>query len=658
MANNTSKNLNEQKPSFVSAPPKPAKKETRPFCIPSKISTFLPWCYALLFAVLAAYYLIGLNSDTLYMVQGRNLFQSGMDYFNSCLDRSPGGFLFWAGTYLTQYFYNPTVGASMLIALWIATFVATKYAFNMKGAWTILAIVPLVCLLCSDILTGYWIYYLKHPGYYFTSSIGLFITMVAILIGRILPEKLKLVWLAVWGIASYCFIGWFTLIGTVYMCTNFILNDKKMKMNTYLILGTSAAILIIVPLAFHQIYPNCPLNEAWSAVFPIFWAGDDKSHISEVPFYVMAVIPLFFTFVGKKNEKDDAICGKDAYGAVLCTIAIIAGSVYITDKVNFDDYNYHAEMRMYRAIEEQRWNDVLSEMTQIPGDATREMVLFKNIALANTGHLGDALCRYNNMGQAPYAYDSLKIHMVQTAAPIIYYYHGKLNFCTRWCIENSVEYGYKIHDLQNLTRCAIINEEWDVARKYVEILKKTTFHKEWAEHYEPLLKNPKLITDYHEFDNVRDLYSHMGTTLDGDNGLCEMYLLNYFSNTMNKDSKYLQEMTLAYALIQKDIQLFWPRFFLYANLHKGEPMPIHYQEAAYLYGTLEPQNVDIRTLPFDREKVIDRYAGFQSLSQKLMNEQKQFNGEVDVKKVGELMKAAYGDTFYWFYFFCRDVKSY
>ena len=143
----------------------------------------------------------------------------------------------------------------------------------------------------------------------------------------------------------------------------------------------------------------------------------------------------------------------------------------------------------------------------------------------------------------------------------------------------------------------------------------------------------------------------MGTVLDGDNGLCEMYLLNYFSNTMNKDSKLLQELTLNYALIQKDIQLFWPRFFLYAQLHKGEEMPVHYQEAAYLYGNLERQTVDISNMPFDKN-LIQRYNSFQQLSQSLLS------SGMKAPEVGQAMKASYGDTFYWFYFFCRDIHSY
>ncbi|MCR5312698.1 MAG: DUF6057 family protein [Bacteroidaceae bacterium] len=657
MATKKTNNLNySKKPSFVSESPKAQKKEAGPFCLSAKTTNFLPWFYALFFAVLAAYYLIEKNSDVLYMAQSRNLFLENCEYFADCM-KQPGGIMFWAGTYLTQYFFYPTSGACILIGIWVLTFAVTKYAFNMKNGWTVLALIPLVGLLCSDILTGYWIFYLKHPGYWFTTSIAFFTAMLATLVGRIIPEKGKIAWIILWTFFGYVGFGWTALFGTLYICINYTINTTNKQLKPFIIPAISVASIILVPILCYHFYTNIRIEDGWIVGLPLFWAGQDITYIAELPFIIMAIAPLTFAFFSKKDNESKDVKGTEAYSMLVIAIALLGASVYITDKVNYDNYNYHAELRIVKAAEEQQWNDILTEMANIPGDATRQMVLFKNIALLNTGHLGDGLFRFNNMGEPPYVYDSLKVHMVQTGAPLIYYYHGKTNFAYRWCIENSVEFGFKVQDIKNLVRCTIISQEWDVAKKYLNILKKTTFHKEWAEHYERLIDNPKLIDEYHEFDNVRELYSHMGTVLDGDNGLPEMYIINYFSNTMNKDSKLLQELTLAYALIQKDIQHFWPRFFLYAQLHSGDKMPIHYQEAAFLYGNLEPQNVDIRKMPFDKEKVIDKYASFHNMSQQIMADQTQKTGTVDVKKVGEIMKPIYGDTFYWFYFFCRDVKS-
>ncbi len=653
----TEKNTKDlKKPSFVSEAPKPIKEESS-FSISPKVLKIMPWCYAIIFTIIAAYYLIGENSDVLYMAQNRNLFLDTPEYFSGCM-KYPGGLLVWLSTYFTQYFYNPATGACILISIWLLTFAAAKYAFDIKNVWTILILIPLVGLLCSDISVGYWIYYMKAPGHYFTTSIGLLITMVAVLINRFLPEKIKLAWIVIWAIGAFPLFGWFSWIGTIFMAVEYFVNFKDKKLKAFIIPVTGIVIALLVPTLSLGLYPNQNSLTVYFAAMPIYWASDSFTKIAELPFVIVAIVPIFFALFSNKGAKETCLKGMECVASLATVIAVFGASYVIANKVNVDDSNYHTEIRMFRAIEDMDWNEALSEMAQVKGDATREMVLFKNVALLNTGHLGDALFRYNNMGEKPHVYDSLEVHMVQTCAPLIYYNHGKTNFAYRWCIENSVEFGFKVSDLKTLARCTIISKEWDAARKYLEILKHTKFHKEWAEKYDALIANPDLITEYHEFDTVRDLYDHMGTTLDGDNGLCEMYLLNYFSNTMNKDSQKLQELTLAYALIQKDIQLFWPRFLLYAQLHKGEDMPIHYQEAAFLYGNLEPQTMNIQGMPFNKEKVIDRYASFTSMSQQLMQQQKSLNQNVDTKKIGEMMKPAFGDTFYWFYFFCRDIQSY
>jgi hypothetical protein len=286
------------------------------------------------------------------------------------------------------------------------------------------------------------------------------------------------------------------------------------------------------------------------------------------------------------------------------------------------------------------------------------MVILKNIALFNKGTVGNQFFHYNNMGEKPYVRDSLKVHMVQTAAPLLYMFHGKVNFSTRWCIENSVEYGYSYNNLRILAICALVSEEYKLARKYLDILSNTLFQKEWAEHYMPATSKTYMLNQhniqkyYPELANIIDLQRHMGSVLDGDNGIPEMYLINYFSRSMNKDSKYFQEMTLVYALVQKDIQLFWPRFVQYAYLNSDKTMPIHYQEAAYLYGKLEPQSMDISRMPFDQQQIVARYERFNQTAQSLLST------GLDTKQVGENMKAVYGDTFWWFYFFCRDIVSY
>jgi hypothetical protein len=165
-------------------------------------------------------------------------------------------------------------------------------------------------------------------------------------------------------------------------------------------------------------------------------------------------------------------------------------------------------------------------------------------------------------------------------------------------------------------------------------------------HYESYVKNPELIKKDKEFEPILHMMK-ADDVLASDNTLIEIYLLNIFANSDGDDPLY-QEQTLLAALQMKDIQMFWPRFFHYAQLHQGQHMPIHYQEAAYLYGHLENQ-VDISHMPFDKE-VVDSYNEFMSAAQQY--------GGMSEEQMKPMMYNRFGGTFYYEYFFTRNQKSY
>ena len=642
-------------PSFVSKSPqqataKKAENGKKSQKITKKGGIIIALIVTVFVAILSAFYLIGRNSDVLFMAQSKDFFTTNVQYLHECM-KQPGGFTAWIATFLTQFFYHPALGASIMIAMWLMSMWMSKAAFKVRTAWMSVLAIPVICLLVSMIDTGYWIYYLKQTGYWFYGTVGYFVTTLLVLIYSLFKRRTDKIITTIIAACTYPYFGWYSLLAAIYMAV-LNLSDKSEDRNwkdKYIQPVIAAVLVGVVPFVFYYFYSEIRLVDAWTAGFPYFTNDNTISYTREIPFIILAAVPLLFPFLPKEKEPK----GGMAWMVYAVTIAVLSISCVWAEKSDFQNYNYHAEMRMYRAAEEQNWEEVLDEISKVPGDASRQMVLLKNIALLNTGEMGTKMFKYNNMGATPVnGFDTLHIHMVQTAAPLIYYYHGKTNFASRWCIENSVEFGSDFDNLKILARCALVGGEMDVAKKYLDILSTSIYYKDWAEKLLPITKNPSLIKEYHEFDNVRELRDNMGSVLDGDNGLCEMYLLNYFSNTMNKDSKLLQELTLNYALIQKDIQLFWPRFFLYAQLHQDQDMPTHYQEAAYLYGNLEPQNVNIAGMPFDQQKVIERYQNFQQLSQSLLA------SGMKAPEVGEAMKSSYGDTFYWFYFFCRDIHSY
>ena len=623
--------------------------------------SWLPACgWYVAFAAVACYFLIVRNSDILFMAQSKSLFYFGEVFWSECM-QLPGGLLSWIAGLLTEFFYIPALGGGILIALWLLLAGIGSKAFKVGGMMMPAVLVIPFLLLTSTVDLGYWLYYLKFVGYFFVPTLGLL--WVVGWASLRLPKK------GLWSVllvATYPLFGFYSLLAMAVSAIGALKgkggSDEALHGlhgKWYLInVGVPLIASLITPLLWYRFYSELAIERAWTVGIPMFEAEEAVSWTLSMPF-VCAMVWLLVLSCWEQMSRvfRSERLKTDKFRALWATLLflVMTGVVHLA---NFDNYNYKAEMRMYKAATDFEWDEVLQEAAKLPGDATREMVILKNIALFYKGTAGDQFFHYNNMGEPPYVRDSLKVHMVQTSAPLLYMHHGKTNFSVRWCIENSVEYGYSHENLQILALCALVGEEYKLARKYLDILSNTVFYKKWAERYLPATRDTYMMSErnigryYPELANIADLRRHMGSVLDGDNGLPEMYLISYFSHSMNKDSKLFNEMTLVYALVQKDIQLFWPRFMQYALLNTDKDMPIHYQEAAYLYGKLEPESMDISHMPFDDSRIVRRYERFNQVAQPLVA-----NG-MTTEQVGEAMKSTFGDTFWWFYFFCRDIKSY
>ena len=614
----------------------------------------MPWICVLVFALLSWYFLMMRNADVLYMQQLRSLFNDTSEFYQQYTSR-PAGFLQWAGCYFTQLFYKPALGSLVLILMWIVTFFLMKKGILTTNTQhlTPLLLIPLVCLLISEIDLGYWIYYNKNHGYCFSQTIGLLTASALVLIyhrtklGTIVGTIAKGI-MAVLIACLYHFLGIYALVTLATLAVIMLLERKW-------ILGALNIILLIAtPLLCQQFYNTLRNDQLFTAGIPVFESGSTTNTSLTMPFILamgsLVVFPLIYKIGTKvKTEKASLIISS-------ILLVVITGCSYgVLEDADYDDENYHAECKAYRAIDEMKWEDALYEIRQIRGTLTRQLIMFKNIALFNTGDIGNSMYDYDDKGMTPTPSDSLKVHMANTAAPIIYLHHGMTNFAYRWCMENQVETGFNIAELKIMVLSSIINGENKLAEKYLNILSHTLYYKEWAERYVPLARNPKLISKYPELARIHDLHSHIGNQSDSDAGLCENFILHYFSRTQNKDSKYFQEMTLAYAMMAKDIQLFWPHYLLYLYLHKGEKIPTLYQQAAFLYGNLEPHsapNTAQYGIQFDKTEIIDRYNQFQQLTQGLMK-----NGFSE-ESIAQQSEAEFGNTFWWVYFFNRSSKFY
>ena len=608
----------------------------------------MPWICVLVFALLSWYFLMMRNADVLYMQQMRSLFNDTSVFFQQ-YNAVPAGFLQWAGCYFTQLFYYPALGSSVLILMWITIFFLLKKAFLTSSTQHLipLLLIPLVCLLVSEIDLGYWIYYHKNHGYCFSQTIGLlFASLLVCLFRSATSIKFKFGTIIASLLGAVLLVGLYYYIGVYAMAAAAALGIIMLLERRW----TSGAFYVIAaiatPFLFRHLSDTMRSEQFFTAGIPVFESGNITNTSLSIPFWIALLMLILFPILNKVGERIKNVKAANIISSLLL-VAVTGFSFGVLEDADYDDENYHAECKAYRDIDNMEWEDALYTIRQIQGTLTRQLIVFKNIALFNTGNIGYFMYDYDNKGMTPTPSDSLIVHMANTASPIIYLHHGMTNYAYHYCMEIQVEYGFNITELKVMALSSIINGEKKLAQKYLNILSRTMFHKKWAEHYLPLARNPKEIGKYPELAKINELHSYMSNNIDSDEGVCENYIINYFSDTYTNASKYLQEMCLAYSVISNNIQKFWRQYILYLQLHKGEKIPDLYQQAAYFYLDMVPTSSPdpkAYNMQFD-QKIIDRYNQFDQISQSLLK-----NG-FSKESIARQTEAEFGDTFWWTYYF-------
>ena len=659
---------------------KQTAKDTAPSLIGRAGEESALWWIFLPLIILIAGIFLAQEKEFLLRAQELNLWLPTGLYWKTLM-QYPGGAVSWLGTYLTQYFYYPWLGVSILCGLWLLICGLLTWAFRLRGPWIALtALVPLALMACF-VQTGYWIFYQKLPGHLFVPTVGVLFAVLCLVVQRLLDSYLpaqvsrwaRLGWMVIVCAVGYPFFGAWALGATgllgIQELKNITIKESKTHLFYLFIIAFFSFLLIaaVPQIYYQQFFEMTERTFVYVAALPCFRYSQDSFEQYRIPYYAIIVAFLILWLVSFLTEKGVRFFKVSTplafWRGVGGEALLLALAIFGVSHVWYRDTNFQKELAMNRAIEELDWERVLTIARDGSSEVkpTRQIVMYKNLALFRLGRAGDEMFSYPEgamQQNAPW-----KVRMTQIGGKLIYYHYGKENFCYRWCMEDGVEFGWKAETLKFMARTSILNHEWAVARKYIDLLKKSTFHRRWAERYEKYLATPdafdlnkleasakagKPLLDEEgmkEFAPILHLMTYPDR-LDGDNTLVEMYLLQTFAKG-NGDDPLFQEMTLICALIMKDIDLFWPRFMKFATMHPDIHMPLHYQEAAYLYGHLEDK-VNISHMPFDPivRETYDRFMRF--------NEQ---CGPMSEEQTAVAFYPQFGNTFYYFYFLVRNQKT-
>jgi hypothetical protein len=560
---------------------------------------------SLLAFILFVVYILYINQEVFYTAHDRSEFIFGAPFFNTLMSK-PFGLMQYVGAWLTQFFCEPAVGASVLAVIWALTVFVGIKAFRLQGSASALMLLPVACLLVSVVDLGYWIYVSTIRGYWFSQSVGYLVMLLLLWAARCTPRK----WHIIWYLFAFCIypvLGWFALLFVLCLAVS-----EKTTWREFV----GIILLAFTASIWHtQFYSNLKYDDVVMAGLPRFETPSDSTPHLSYPFWLLGAASVLISLGSKYLAK--------WFVPVLCT----AAGIFYTYSQMYYDKNYIDEMRMVRYAEDDNWKEVLN-LAEENKKPTSTMMFIKNIALMNEGGLLDRSFKLGNDAANLYNPDSLHVTLLDIASPLVYYNYGMINEAIRLSFENAIQAGFSPFYLKMLTRCALAAGDKKLVERYTTILHHRPFYDNW----QPAPVSAKI-------KELQKCYPDEITGVENS----DSYLVNGISLWYESDSKVASEQSLLYAMLRCDSRRFWASLRKYVKLHMDEQFPLHAMEAYILFMDKAPEAKRMM-LPVEKS-VYERYKQFWDAL-----EDKAKPG-MTIDAVGKEMYDEYGDTYWWYNIF-------
>ena len=475
------------------------------------------------------------------------LFLMDGDYIGQLL-AVPDGFARCVGEYLTQYYISHALGALVLAIIFVIIH---------RLVWRLMAAV-------SDTASGHyalsfipvlslWLM-LGDESVLLTFAIALILALATMWVYEVAGKRLRvyliilliplLYWLA--GPVVLMFAAWVTI-------RQFQTMDSKW---TGLLIGVLA---IIYALA-------CILVSSWLVPYPLFrlFYGIDYYRFVEVYYWMFlftmvlsVVIPAVMFWVPMLRRGRVTGCVEAVI--LLAAFLLLRPSFYDSRKAEVMEYDY--------LVRCQNWSAILAKADKKTPDLPMT-VCATNLALGMSGQLGERLFDYyqnGTQGLVP-LFERNFASILLTGE--VYWQLGLVNNAQQFAFEAMEaipNYAKSCRAVKRLAETNLVNGEYAVARKYMQMLQKTLAYHQWAERTLPLLGNEKAINEHPVYGRMRQI------RLKDDFLFSERELDKIFGQLVmhNQRNGLALQYLLAAPLLNRDVNTFMNYMIYVDGLHLG-----------------------------------------------------------------------------------------
>ena len=264
-----------------------------------------------------------------------------------------GGFLSWIGAFLTQLLHYPVLGVGVLCVLWGILVALLCVTFHIPRRWMMVAVIPVVMLLLTDVDLGYWIYYLKLRGHFFVGTVGVIVSVALVWAYRVLPKYLRTVFVVLSVACGYPLFGAYALLAALLMAVMAWRIDGYQK--GFAAADTLLAILALcfVPLlCYRHLYHQTNIEYIYTTALPLFSMRQENYYAYYIPYAIVAFTLLCLAITYKAKRQQTEGYGMKMQCAILIVLAVVLAVFW------YKDANFHHEIAMRKCVDNQDWEGV------------------------------------------------------------------------------------------------------------------------------------------------------------------------------------------------------------------------------------------------------------------------------------------------------------
>ena len=389
------------------------------------------------------------------------LFEGTWAYFAETVS-VPGGFSDYLGRFLSQFFYHAWSGALILAGLLVLIRALLRRICTRKdaviGAATFLPSILLMMVMC-----------LRFPTVSLLTAFCL--TLVAVLaVKGIRSTKARRIWTLILIPVLYLLLGSLAALFAAIVA----IQEHNWRFGVVALL-----VAIACPLVASLIFPY-PLGRLF------YGLSYYKVHV-QMPVWpwvaavvAAAVVALAESPVLAGNDRTWRV----AYAAV---VIFAVPAVLLCSSRNDEQSLRYNSLAGKRA-----WNRIVTEATRRAPKTYGETACL-NLALCKTGHLGGHMFEFRQDGPETLLPNENTPHHDGLSTAEIFYQLGMVNNARRYCFEalNAIpDYQKSAPVFKLLAEISLVNENFEMARKYLTSLSHTLFYRRWANERIALLKDP------------------------------------------------------------------------------------------------------------------------------------------------------------------------